>query len=47
MSNAIAWIMSCISSAVNWLSTWEYADIPFLYYLMGIAILGIILRFIF
>lgn len=47
MTNAINWIFTIFANCISWLSSWTYADIPFLYYLMGIAIFGIILRYIF
>lgn len=47
MAQAINYVFTVISSAVSWLNHWEYMGVPFLGYLMGIAIVGIILRFVF
>lgn len=47
MSSAIEFVLSVISSAVNWLLSWQYLGVPFLYYLMGIAVISIMLRFVF
>lgn len=45
MQSAISFVFTIISSAVSWLISWEYLGIPFLYYLIGLAVIGMIMRF--
>lgn len=47
MTSALEFVLSVISSAVNWLLSWQYLGVPFLYYLMGLAVISIMLRFVF
>lgn len=47
MANCILWVFTTISSAVTWLYSFSYQGIPFLYYLIGLSITGIIMRYIF
>ena len=47
MTAALEFVLSVISSAVNWLLSWQYLGVPFLYYLMGLAVISIMLRFVF
>lgn len=47
MAQAIQYVFTVISSAVSWLSSWDYMGVSFLSFLMGIAIIGIVLRFAF
>lgn len=47
MLQALQFVLSVITSSVNWLLSWQYLGVPFLYYLMGIVIIGVVLRFVF
>lgn len=47
MAQALQYVFTVISSAVSWLSSWEYMGVSFLYFLIGLAVIGIILRFAF
>lgn len=44
MSNAIAFVFTAISQAVAWLGRWQFLGIPFLYFLLGIAIISVLMR---
>lgn len=45
MFQALDFVFDVIGSAVGWLQHWQFAGVPFLYYLMGITIIGILMRF--
>lgn len=47
LSQAMTWIYSVIYGTVEWLLTWSYAGVPFLYWLIGFAIISTTLKFIF
>lgn len=45
MATAVTFVLNVITSAVNWLGSWQFLGIPFLYYMIGIAVIGILMRF--
>lgn len=47
MAQALQYVFNVIASAVSWLGSWSYMGVSFLHFLIGIAIIGIILRFVF
>lgn len=47
MAQALQYVFTVISSAVSWLGSWNYMGVSFIGFLMGLAVIGIILRFVF
>lgn len=47
MADVIQNLIVYISNTALWLTQWKYMNVPFLYYLIGIAVIGIILRYVF
>lgn len=47
MSEVFQFYVNEIGAWVNWLFSWNLYGVPFLYYLMGFAMLGLLLDFIF
>lgn len=47
IADAISFVFNVISSAWGWLLVWNYKGIPFGYFLLAIAIIGIILDYVF
>lgn len=47
MAQALQYVFTVIASAVNWLGSWQYMGVSFIHFLIGIAVIGIILRFAF
>lgn len=47
MGDVISNLIVYINNTALWLTQWQYMGIPFLYYLIGIAVIGIILRYVF
>lgn len=47
MAQALQYVFTVISSAVAWLGSWSYMGVSFIYFLIGLAVMGIILRFVF
>lgn len=45
MVTAVEYVLNVIGSAVSWLASWEFLGIPFLYYLIGLAVIAILMRF--
>lgn len=47
MADAWQFVLDTISSAWSWLSNWQFHGVSFAAYLLGYAILLILMRFIF
>ena len=47
MGSYVSWVLLSIGSAVEWLASWEYQGVTFLSFLIGVAVIGIVLRFVF
>ena len=47
MASALQYVFSVIASAVSWLGSWQYMGVSFIHFLIGLAVIGIILRFVF
>lgn len=47
MVEVLSMFINEIGSWVTWLGSWSLYGIPFLYYMMGFAILGLLMDYIF
>lgn len=47
IQEALAFVFEVISRSVNWLTSWTYLGVPFLYYIIGLTVIGMIMRFAF
>lgn len=47
MAQIIQNLIVYINNTALWLTQWNYQGVPFLYYLIGLAVIGILLRFVF
>lgn len=47
MSDALTFVFNCVSRSVGWLSEWNFLGVPFLVYIIGLAIVGLLIDFIF
>lgn len=47
MNDAFSWVLSVFTNVWRWLGSWSFHGIPFSSYLLGLAIVSIIIRFIF
>lgn len=47
MMLAMNWVLTTISSTVDWLKSWSFNGVPFLYFLIAVAITGILIRRLF
>lgn len=47
MTDVFAMFIGELSSWVTWLGTWSLYGIPFLYYILGFILTGIIIDFVF
>lgn len=43
-SNWISWVLSVIVTAVNWLKSATLLNVPLLYLLLGIFVMGVVIR---
>lgn len=44
VSNWVTWALSCIVTGVNWLTSIQILGVPVLYLLLGIIIMGVVIR---
>lgn len=47
MSQVFTFVVTEIGAWISWLSSWNLYGIPFLYYIMGFIITGLLMEFIF
>lgn len=47
MNDAFNYVFSTISSFVSWLNAWSFLGVSFLYWIIGVSIMGILLQRIF
>lgn len=47
MVELFLWFVNEIASWVSWLGFWSIYGIPFLYYIMGFTVLGLLMDYIF
>lgn len=47
MADVFTFYVNEIGAWVSWLFSWQLYGVPFLYYLMGFALMGVLFDFIF